>query len=403
MLDASCLHGAYTERNQVKLNKSSIDKLPSPALGYTLHWDDVLPGFGLRITASGARSFIVQKRIGGKEHRSTLGRYGVLTTEQARREAQKFLGQVAQGIDPIAAKVKARAETITLKEALTAYFESRQLKPRTIRDIQQAFKGFEDWDKKPLSSISREMISKRHRELGELSPARANLAMRYLRAIFNFAIAHYTDKEGQPFIADNPVKRLSQTRAWYRVDRRETVINPHQLKPWFEAVLSLSNEVARDYFLTIILTGLRRTEAMNLTWPDVDLERQTLTVRDTKNHRDHTLPLSDFLLNLLKDRKASATGEYVFQTNKGRMQNLRYAQEAVIKDSKVSFTIHDLRRTFATIANSLDIPAYTVKMLLNHKIGADVTAGYIVADVERLRAPMQKITSYIIQCAEIQT
>jgi integrase len=386
--------------NLVKLSKSSIDKLPIPTSGYSLHWDDTLAGFGLRITSSGVRSFIVQKRIGGKERRSTLGRYGVLTPEQARREAQKFLGQVAQGTDPVAAKFKAHAESVTLKDALNAYFKSRPLKPRTITDINQAFKGFKEWENKPLSSINREMVSKRHHKLGELSPARANLAMRYLRAVFNFAIAHYTDKDGQPYIADNPVKRLSQTRAWYRVERRETVISPHQLKSWFSAVLSLSNEVARDYFLTILLTGLRRTEAMNLRWSDVDLKGKTLTVRDTKNHRDHTLPLPDYLLNILKTRKISATGEYVFESNKGRMQNLRYAQEAVIKDSDVKFTIHDLRRTFATIANSLDIPAYTVKMLLNHKMGSDVTAGYIISDVERLRQPMQKISDYILNCCK---
>lgn len=398
------MHHAYMvltwETNVVKLNKSSIDKLLPPSSGYQLFWDDSLPGFGLRITTSGVRSFIVQKRIGGKEHRSTLGRYGILTPEQARREAQKFLGQVAQGADPVAAKIKARAESVTLKEALKSYFASRSLKPRTISDINQAFKGFEDWENKPLSSINREMVTKRHHKLGELSPARANLAMRYLRAVFNFAIAHYTDKEGQPFISDNPIKRLSQTRAWFRVDRRETVINPHQLKPWFAAVLSLSNEVARDYFLTIIFTGLRRTESMNLTWMDVDLKGKTLMVRDTKNHRDHTLPLSDYLFNILKARKTCATGDYVFESSKGRMQNLRYAQEAVIKESGVNFTIHDLRRTFATIANSLDIPAYTVKMLLNHKMSSDVTAGYIIADVERLRAPMQKISDYILNCCK---
>jgi integrase len=401
MFDEWCLHSAYMEYIQVKLNKSSIDKLQPPSSGYSLFWDDAMPGFGLRITTAGVRSFIVQKRIDGKEHRATLGRYGVLTPEQARREAQKFLGQVAQGVDPIAEKVKARAESATIEESLQAYFKARPLKPRTIRDTKQAFKGFEDWEKKPLSSITREMISKRHRELGEHSQARANLAMRYLRALFNFAIAHYTDKEGQPYITDNPVNRLSQTRSWYRVEQRETVINPHQLKPWFKAVLSLSNEVARDYFLTIMLTGLRRTEAMDLNWVDVNLKGKTLTVRDTKNHRDHTLPLSDYLFNILKERKALAEGEYVFQSSKGRMQNLRYAQKAVIKDSEVSFTIHDLRRTFATIANSLDIPAYTVKMLLNHKMSGDVTAGYIIADVERLREPMKKITAYILKQAGI--
>jgi integrase len=83
------------------------------------------------------------------------------------------------------------------------------------------------------------------------------------------------------------------------------------------------------------------------------------------------------------------------------MQNLRYAQEAVIKDSEIRFTIHDLRRTFATIANSLDIPAYTVKMLLNHKMSGDVTAGYIITDVERLREPMNKINTYILEHANV--
>ena len=63
-----------------------------------------------------------------------------------------------------------------------------------------------------------------------------------------------------------------------------------------------------------------------------------------------------------------------------------------------SFTVHDLRRTFITIAKSLDIAAYALKRLLNHKMTNDVTAGYIITDVERLRVPMQKITDYMVSC-----
>jgi integrase len=59
------------------------------------------------------------------------------------------------------------------------------------------------------------------------------------------------------------------------------------------------------------------------------------------------------------------------------------------------FTLHDLHRTFITIAESLDIPAYALKRLLNHKDPNDVTAGYIVSDVNRLREPMQRITDFI--------
>ena len=61
------------------------------------------------------------------------------------------------------------------------------------------------------------------------------------------------------------------------------------------------------------------------------------------------------------------------------------------------FTLHDLRRTFATIADSLDLSAYALKCLLNHKMGNDVTAGYIMRDVERLRKPMQQITNFLVK------
>jgi len=53
--------------------------------------------------------------------------------------------------------------------------------------------------------------------------------------------------------------------------------------------------------------------------------------------------------------------------------------QRVIRDSNVQFTLHDLRRTFITIAESLDIFAYAIKRLVNHKISGDVTAGYIIA------------------------
>lgn len=63
--------------------------------------------------------------------------------------------------------------------------------------------------------------------------------------------------------------------------------------------------------------------------------------------------------------------------------------------------MHELRRTFITIAESLDIPAYVLKRLMNHKMSNDVTAGYIIVDVERLRKPMQLITDYILKCMEV--
>lgn len=99
-------------------------------------------------------------------------------------------------------------------------------------------------------------------------------------------------------------------------------------------------------------------------------------------------------------RKAEAKTKYVFpnETNTGYMTDPKKQIANVIKESGVNFSTHDLRRTFITIAESLDISAYALKRLLNHKMTNDVTAGYIITDVERLRAPMQKITDYILKC-----
>lgn len=99
-------------------------------------------------------------------------------------------------------------------------------------------------------------------------------------------------------------------------------------------------------------------------------------------------------------RKAKATTPYVFanELGKGGLTDPKKQIRNVVNESGVSFTVHDLRRTFITNAESLDISAYSLKRLLNHKMTNDVTAGYIITDVERLRAPMQKITDYILSC-----
>lgn len=166
-------------------------------------------------------------------------------------------------------------------------------------------------------------------------------------------------------------------------------------------VTSQNRETIRDYLLLALFTGLRREEAARMTWNNVDLKARTLKVTDTKNHQDHTLPLSDFLYALLQQRKNNAINEFVFQraNGTGYISEQRKQIIKIIKESGIKFTIHDLRRTFVTVAESLDISAYAVKRLVNHKMSNDITAGYIVTDVERLRQPMQKITDYILKCA----
>ncbi|MBP6057819.1 MAG: integrase family protein [Nitrosomonas sp.] len=392
-----------------KLTKTFVDSIPYPERGQAFYRDSEIKGFGLRVGAT-TKVYIAESKVNGSSVRVTIGKHGIYTTEQARSQAKELLLMMSKGINPNDQAREQKTRSMTLQHVFQDFLTARKaLKPRTIYDYSRIMSTYlSDWNSKAITDITKDMIAKRHTELGKTSQAQANLTMRFLRALFNFAAGQYEDNKGQALLPDNPVKRLSQTRAWYRVERRQTVIKPHELESWFQAVMNLKNdatsqnrETIRDYLLLVIFTGLRKEEAASMIWENIDLRAKTLKVTDTKNHLDHTLPLSDFIYDLLQQRKVIAVNEYVFQRSdgQGHIIEQRKQMAKVIKESGVSFTIHDLRRTFLTVAESLDISAYAVKRLANHKMSNDITAGYIVADVERLRQPMQKITDYILKSA----
>lgn len=226
----------------VRLTRSVIERAPLPTAGQAFLRDAVLKGFALRITAGGAKSFVVEKRIDGRVKRKTLAAFGELTVEQARKEALKFLGQVAQGMNPLAEREHARLRAMSLEGVLEGFLKARRtLKERTVYDYRRLLEGpFNTWRQRPIVTITKDMVAARHRELGEHSgEAYANLAMRFLRSVMNFALANYEDGFGRPLLPENPVLRLTRTRAWYRAERRQTVIKVHQLPAWFRAVEAL--------------------------------------------------------------------------------------------------------------------------------------------------------------------
>lgn len=391
----------------IKLTKSFIDRLPTPKkkangqASQVIYRDESLIGFGLLVGSGGTKSFFIERRVGARIKRISIGRYGLITPAKAKLKAQEMLGEMAIGNDPAAKKKELRATSMTLQQAFDDYLITRKnLKPGTIKNYRKCLDGcLSDWLSKRLVDIDKDMVEARHRELGRKAPARANNTMRVLRAIFNHAMAKFEDSRGRPVLKVNPVGRLSQNRAWYPVDRRQTLIKPHQLKAWYDATLLLNQEVTRDYLHFLLFTGLRKTEAATLLWSNVDFKSRTITLFDTKNSDDHILPLSDFLYDLLKGRKTVAASDWVFESpvHVGMpLKETRTAIKRVSELSGVDFTAHDLRRTFITIAESLDIPAYALKRLLNHRDSSDVTAGYIVSNAERLRVPMEDISSFII-------
>lgn len=408
--------GAYDmSKQEINFTQQTLNQLPAAERGKRVYYYDTRQaGLQIAVTDRGAKSFYVYRKIKGKPTRVFLGAYPDMKIEQARKAAQKTLGKIADNIDPVAEKRAERVKSVALQKVFADYLTARKnLKPYTIYQYERILDvAFEDWLNKPLLSITKDMIAKRHTELGtKRGEHYANGAMRVLRALFNFADGQYEGPQGRSLVPENPVKRLSQTRAWYPNKRRDSVIKPHQLPAWFKAVLDLKATDERggagtvaDFLLVLLFTGLRLNEAAKLTWEQVDFKAKTLTILDTKNRSDHVLPLSDYLHDLLETRHGRASGAYVFpgEGKAGHLVEPRRQVRKVIEHSGVDFLIHDLRRTFVTVAESLDIPAYALKRLLNHKSTNDVTAGYIVIDAQRLLKPMQDITDYLLSVAEIK-
>ena len=405
----------------VSISKTIIDKAPTPEKGQLFIRDANIKGFGVRITTKGTKSFIFEKRVNGQVRRITIGKYGALTVDQAKKRAIQLAGQIVSGFDPIAEKKRILSEAVTLGQAYEAFLKARKdLKATTLREYNRTInRTLESWKGKRLVDISKAMISKKHLELGTHSgEAYANLTMRNLRAIFNFSLATYDDGKGNSILSENPVNILSQTRAWYRIERRQTVIRVPELPAWYEAVMALRNgelteksranqevnsehvklaKTIADLLIVLLFTGLRRNEASSLQWTQIDFDAKTLHLPDPKNRKPFTLPLSNFIMELLKERFDESESKYVFPSRNGQsfLKEPKKGIKKVCDKSGLIFSPHDLRRTFITIGDSLDTPPLTLRRLANHATHNDVTDGYIISDVERLRGPMQKISDFI--------
>jgi len=412
------------ENQPVKLTKRVVDAATPPTdKKQAFIRDSQLPGFALRITAKGVKAFVVEKRIHGKLRRPTLGRYGEITVEQARGMAQHYLGQIAFGADPIADKKTAQARKVTLAEAFRDFKQARKnLKPKTLTGYQQHLEHYlSAWMNKPITQITKQAVSKRHQQIGAGgTQAQANAVFRTLKAVLNFARHHYEDGKGETLLPYNPVEVLGNTRAWYPSKQRQSVIKAHELAPWYQAVQGLktpdkpaSSHVIADFLRFVLFTGLRFNEAATLRWDQVDKQERSLHLPDPKNRQPFTLPLSDVALGILAGREAALEGKdeddaghvYVFpnRDGTGHLVEPRRQMNHVTEVSGVSFTVHDLRRTFATGASACGVPHELIKRLLNHKSGDVTTKHYIVNDVEHMRAPMHQVTEFLKDQCQLQS
>lgn len=300
--------GKLKFKGRIRFTKTSVERLPFSESGQEWYLDETLPGFGLCVGKK-TKTYFAEGSIKGKSIRLTVGRAHLFSADKARKEAKHLLGQMANGIDPRHIKAK----DITLQAVFDDYLKARKtLRPKTIYGYKSIMKShFSDWLKRPVYEISRKMVEKRHIKLKEkpgkrpdkVGNATADGAMVVLRAILNFAC-----DEG--YITDNPVKLKKR---WYGVQPRTNYIKKNELPAWFKAVMALDNPTGRDYLLFLLLTGMRRNEAATLKWSDIDFADRTLMVRNTKNKKPLTLPLSDFLFHMLRNRQNNYyENDYVF-------------------------------------------------------------------------------------------
>jgi integrase len=384
---------------RIKFDQKTIDRMraPDPSGKQKMFWDSSKAGFGVRVSGSkNSISYIVQRTLpNGLDRRITIGSTSEISLEEARNKADEEILAMRQGIDPKAGK---KAGVPTLKQMVELYIGSHpNLAPKSIAGYRRALGYLTEWHDKELTEITPPMVEDKHKKLLDdvadrySGEATANATMRSLKAWFNDAM------EKHPEVTVNPVKL--KKRQWFKVPRRVRHVSADQLSKFYTAVLNLENHVQRDYILLLLFTGLRREEAASLTWQDIDFTAKVIRIPSelTKPGRKLDLPMTDFILKMLKARRELGDAGFVFPANSksGRIAEPKHPLGLVASATNISISAHDLRRTFSKAAVFAGVHTMELKALLNHAIADEVTEGYVPLNENDLRGPAQKITNVL--------
>lgn len=388
----------------MKLNKSNVDAIVLTEKGQAIHRDSDLIGFAVRATTK-SKSYIVERRHEGKLYRVTIGKTNEITPVEARKKAQTILADIANGEYE---KKKESSDEITLEQAFDLYLKQRKLKPLSINTYHHCINTFlSDWKSKPIFDISKKDVFDRFIKLTEYSPTQANLTLKMFGSIWRFAQVHWSTDEN-PILKHNPIDVIPAKRGWNKTKARTRHLDESNIHVFYNAVLNYfterslyddaSKNAVRDLVLFVMYTGCRRNEAQTLKWENVDIEKGLFVFKDPKNGDDHLLPMGDHLFQIIKQRHELKNNEYVFPGSSmvSKAKHVSGAQgllETIEEQTGIEISLHDLRRTFATICNNLDYGPYTIKRLLNHRSGAknDVTGGYVQVSIKKLRLAMNDI------------
>ena len=383
-----------------KITKRAVDGM-APTDRTDFLWDDELAGFGLRGTNNGAKSYVYQYRMGGREaakKRATIGRHGSpWTPETARTEAKRLALLVGQGIDPVDADKERRRQAVDL--AFSAYvpaFIDKHLKSEW-KDWQLGKSMLERHAVPILKTTPLPLIKKSDivAVLDRLAdrPASAKLMHSTLRILFNWAV-------GRDDIARSPIAGIETPKP---VASRERVLEDDELSAIWDATSKLGYPFGPLYRL-LIVTGQRREEVTGLDWSEINQSSATWTLpaARAKNGKTHIVPLNalavaeiNALAKTLLDPEGksgtpvkwpkrgllfSTTGKTVVSGHSRGKTRLdrevadilkrRAADDGSDYHEMSPWRVHDFRRTVATGLQKLGVRFEVTEAVLNHLSGA---------------------------------
>jgi integrase len=384
-----------------KITKRSVEAAPVQATDYII-WDDEIPGFGIRIFASGRRSYVIQYRAQGRSRRFTIGGHGIWTPELARCEAKVQLGRVARGDDP-AEERQLDHQAMTVKELCQLYLtdlerglilgkRGRPKKQSTIgtdtgriirhiipllgrlrvkdlnrADINKAMKDI--MGGKTAKTVKTEKLRGKSIVRGGTGTATRTIGL--LGGILTYAIE-------AGIIDANPVHGIRKPKDNVR-DRRLSETEYRELGRILHKI-----EADEQYAMMaqivwqLALTGCRRNEIVSLKWSEVDTQASCLRLEDSKEGKS-IRPVGLPVIESLQNRRASAYGTYVFPGHGDDNAFGAFANhwDKIFTGTQFEdLTAHVLRHSFASIANDLGFTEITIAALMGHA-KASVTSKYI--------------------------
>ena len=407
----------------------------------TIYWDARTTGLGLRVTSTGAKSYIFETSLNNKNMRMTIGDVSNYSIVQARDEAINLKAMTNKGIDPrqekadkiaadeakkqtqkdqAAAKVlKDKHETLTLGMVWPLYIEARRKRwsEWSIRDHENIVltggikkirgKGFTE--AAPLASLLNVRLTdltgirlaKWLAKEAETRPTRAALAFRLLSVFINWcdSQAEYAGLVPNGACKSNQVRDEMPSKNTKEGDS----LQREQLTLWFKAVRELSNPVLSAYLQSLLLTGARRRELSALQWADVDFQWLSMTIRD-KVEGERTIPLTPYVGYLLAS--LPRRNEWVFSSptsTNGQIAEPTPAHKRALASAGLpNLTLHGLRRSFGSLAEWTETPAGVVAQIMGHKPSAIAEKHYRRRPLDLLRMWHIKIESWILNEADVK-